>query len=128
MKLTSIRPEFVEFIPERLEAGIVYISIPYATATHKCACGCGEPVVTPIRPTDWSLTWDGETVTLYPSIGNWSLPCQSHYWIRENRIVWARSWSQWEIDAGRAADAGAKARRYGRSQKKRARIPAKSPP
>ncbi|MGN6800789.1 MAG: DUF6527 family protein [Ginsengibacter sp.] len=27
------------------------------------------------------------TTTFYPSIGNWSFDCQSHYWIRENMIV-----------------------------------------
>ena len=87
--------------------------MPYATVTHKCACGCGEIVVTPIRRTDWTLTWNGEEVTLNPFIGNWSLPCQSHYWIVENRIVWARRWSASEIDAGRAKDRYAKSRRYG---------------
>ena len=104
MKRKTIRPEFVEFIPDVVKEGIIYISIRYATATHKCACGCGEIVVTPIRPTDWILTWNGETVTLNPSIGNWSLPCQSHYWIIEDRIVWARKWSTWEISAGRRRD------------------------
>lgn len=111
----SIRPEFVTYIPDVVKEGVLYISIPYATATHKCACGCGEAVVTPISPTDWSLTWNGESVTLNPSIGNWSLPCQSHYWIVENRIVWARRWSPFEIRAGRVRDGRAKNRYYGKS-------------
>ena len=119
MRRKLIRPEFVEFIPDSVEDGILYISIPYATATHKCACGCGEIVVTPIRPTDWSLSWDGETVTLNPSIGNWSLPCRSHYWILENRIAWARKWSTSEIEAARAKDSRAKARYYNRLQRGR---------
>lgn len=113
MKIKVIRPKFVEFIPEMVEEGVLYISVPYATATHKCACGCGEIVVTPIKPTDWRLTWDGETVSLYPSIGNWSLPCQSHYWIEENKVRWARKWSNSEIEAGRAEDRETKAHYYG---------------
>lgn len=113
MKRKIIRPKFVDFIPEIVEEGVLYISVPYATATHKCACGCGEIVVTPIKPTDWMLTWNGEAVTLYPSIGNWSLPCQSHYWIEENKVRWARRWNALEIDAGRAKDRKAKARYYG---------------
>jgi hypothetical protein len=121
MKPISIRAEFVDYIPDILEDGVIYISIPYATATHKCACGCGQVVVTPIKPTDWSLTWNGETVSLNPSIGNWSLPCQSHYWILENRIVWARKWSPAEIAAGRARDFREKARVYSRTRKKPAR-------
>ena len=118
MKRRLIRPEFVEFIPERVEEGILYISIPYATATHKCACGCGEIVVTPIRPTDWRLTWNGEEVTLNPSIGNWSLPCRSHYWIFENRIIWAGKWKTSEIEAGRSKDRQAKIAYYRRLRRK----------
>ncbi|WP_417924835.1 DUF6527 family protein [Collimonas pratensis] len=30
------------------------------------------------RGDDWSLTYDGKTVSLDPSIGNWSLPCRAH--------------------------------------------------
>jgi hypothetical protein len=112
MKQNQIKPRFVEFVPEEVEEGILYISIPYATATHRCACGCGEMVVTPIRPTDWKLLWNGEAVTLKPSIGNWSFPCQSHYLIVENRIVWAGKLSAWKIEAGRAQDNLAKARYY----------------
>jgi len=112
MKRKSIRPEFVDIVPGSLEDGVLYISVPYATATHKCPCGCGEIVVTPIRPTDWTLTWNGETVTLDPSVGSWRLPCQSHYWIVENRIVWARKWTASEIAAGREKDRRAKARYY----------------
>jgi hypothetical protein len=112
MKRKSIRPEFVEFIPDEVEEGVLYISIPYATATHKCPCGCGEIVVTPIKPTDWNLMWNGETVTLNPSIGNWGFPCQSHYWIIENRIVWARRWDASEIEAGRAKNRREKSRYY----------------
>jgi hypothetical protein len=115
MKLTSIRHKFVKFIPDRIDEGVLYISVAYATATHRCACGCGEIVVTPIKPTDWSLAWNGESVSLYPSIGNWSLPCRSHYWIRESRIIWAGTWSRERIEAGRKADSRAKARFYPKS-------------
>ncbi len=102
---TFLNPEFVEFIPESPKEGTLYVSIRFATAVHTCACGCGQVVVTPIRPTDWSLTWNGETVTLYPSIGNWSFPCRSHYWIRESRVVWARRWSAKEIETERERQA-----------------------
>ncbi len=94
MRLTAITHEFIEFIPETLEDGTLYVSIPYATAAHKCCCGCGRKVVTPLTPTDWELRFDGKTVSLDPSIGNWALPCQSHYWIRRNRVIWARRWSK----------------------------------
>ena len=104
----TLKHEFVEFIPEDLEQGTLYISIRYKTGTHLCCCGCGNIVVTPISPTDWKLTFDGKTVSLHPSIGNWSFPCQSHYWIRNNRVEWAPKWSREQIERGRRHDGLAK--------------------
>jgi hypothetical protein len=112
MRHTTLTHKFVEYIPDELDDGTIYISIAYATAAHKCCCGCGEEVVTPLSPTDWKLTFDGGTVSLFPSIGNWSFACQSHYWIERNRVRWAPCWSREEIAAGRAFDAQAKERRY----------------
>jgi len=103
-RFQTIRHEFVEFIPEELDEGVLYISIPYATTQHKCACGCGSRVVLPLHPTHWKLTFDGETVSLSPSVGNWSFPCQSHYWIEHDRIRWAPKWSRQRIEAGRTKD------------------------
>ncbi len=104
MTQTFLRPQFVEFIPERLEDGILYVSQRYRTATHRCCCGCGEEVVTPLGPTDWSLQVTHGTVTLHPSIGNWSFRCRSHYWIRNGKVVWAGSMTKRQIEYGRALD------------------------
>jgi hypothetical protein len=98
-------PEFVDAIPGSLDEGRLYISIRYRTATHLCACGCGTKVVTPIKPPRWHVTYDGETVTLWPSIGRWQLPCRSHYWIRRNEVIWSRPWTETEIAEGRLLDA-----------------------
>lgn len=100
--------EFVEFIPEEIREGTVYVCIPFATVVHRCCCGCGYEVITPLSPTDWKLIFDGVTISLHPSIGNWGFPCQSHYWIRQNKVLWASRWSQDEIEDGRTADALAK--------------------
>lgn len=108
MKRFTMRHEFVEYIPDELEEGVLYVSVKYATAAHKCCSGCGFDVVTPITPTDWVVSFNGETVSLDPSIGNWSFPCRSHYYIRENRVIWARSWTEEEITAGRARDRASK--------------------
>ena len=107
-----LRHEFVEYIPTDIKEGTIYVSIPFATAAHKCCCGCGNEVVTPISPTDWKLTFDGESISLDPSIGNWNFDCQSHYWIRRNRVRWAPRWSQAEIEAGRAHDRMTKTRYF----------------
>jgi hypothetical protein len=99
-----IEHEFVEFIPDNLLENRLYISIPYASAAHSCFCGCGTRVVTPISPTGWELLFDGDTVSLRPSIGNWSFPCRSHYWIVRNRVIWARPMTAEEIEKGRRRD------------------------
>src|SRR5947207_15630379 len=101
MKQTVLTHEFVEYIPEVLQEATLYISIRFATAVHKCVCGCGSEVVTPLSPRDWKLIFDGETVSLDPSIGNWSFRWQSHYWIQRNRVVWARRWRKREIETAR---------------------------
>src|SRR5882724_1644809 len=103
-RVERIQPEFVEFIPSAPHSGVLYVSRKYQTATHLCCCGCGNKVVTPLKPGGWKLTTKGDTVTLYPSIGSWSLPCKSHYWVRANRIEWAPEWSQRQIDAARISD------------------------
>lgn len=111
-RVTVLTLEFVEYIPADTRAGVLYISIPFATATHRCCCGCGNVVVTPLTPTDWSVTYDGETVSLNPSIGNWSFPCRSHYWIERNRVRWAPSWTREQVERGRAQDRATKDRFY----------------
>lgn len=105
MRQTSLVHEFVDEIPTQLEEGRLYISIRYRTASHLCACGCGSKVVTPIKPAKWHLIFDGDTVSLWPSIGSWQLPCRSHYVIRRNRIVWAKPWTEARIRKGREEDA-----------------------
>lgn len=108
----TVAHEFVEFIPDVLELNTVYISIQYRVAIHLCVCGCGNKVVTPISPTAWKLTYDGEKVTLDPSIGNWSFPCQSHYWIRGSKIRWAPRWSAAEIAEARMSEQAAMSAYY----------------
>jgi hypothetical protein len=97
--------EFVDFIPEELINRTLYISIKYCTAVHKCCCGCGREVVTPLSPTAWELNFDGKSVSLYPSVGNWNLPCRSHYFITKNRVAWAPKWTDRQIEKGRAREA-----------------------
>lgn len=110
MRLSLIRPQFVEFIPRELEEGVLYISETYRTVSHKCACGCGEKVVTPLSPADWKLRKEGDLVTLHPSIGNWNYPCHSHYWIRRNRVQWAPPLTSREIARVQQRDFADKAR------------------
>ena len=109
---TKLEHRFVERIPRRLESGVLYVSVEYATAAHSCACGCGEEVMTPLTPTDWKLIFDGETVSLSPSVGNWQLACRSHYVIRRGQIIRAGNWTEHQVAAAQARGKAAKARYY----------------
>lgn len=110
--LRRLTHRFVQYLPETLEPGILYISLEYVTASHLCCCGCGKEVVTPLSPVSWRLTFDGETVSLWPSIGNWNLPCRSHYIIDGGRVVVARAWSDDQIAAESQRNLDAKASHY----------------
>jgi len=86
-KRVDITPEFVEFIPETkdMEENILYISEKYKTASHLCFCGCGEITVTPINKGSWNLKkQENGSVSLSPSVGNYHMPCNSHYIIYKN--------------------------------------------
>ena len=100
--LSAVRHEFVEHIPEQLADGVLYISVRFGTAVHRCACGCGEEVVTPLGPAEWQLTYDGRTVSLDPSIGNWGFACRSHYWIEKGQVRQAADFSTQEVELVRS--------------------------
>lgn len=110
MKIEVVKPRFVEFVPKVLEPGVLYISEKYRTASHLCACGCGDKVVTPFSPVEWRLRDEDGAVSLHPSIGNWNYACQSHYWIRRNRIVWSGSMTKSQIARVQARDRADKVR------------------
>lgn len=99
-----LQHKFVDFMPDDISSGILYISMVYGTAIHKCCCGCGKEVVTPFSPTDWKMTFDGDNVSLSPSIGNWSFKCQSHYFIRNGRVDWCQSWTDKQVSHNRKED------------------------
>lgn len=104
MRLCNVRHEYVEYIPELLEPGVLYISKRFRTASHLCCCGCGLKVVTPLNPAKWSLTDHGASVSLSPSIGNWGYPCRSHYLIIRSQVRWAGLLNQRQIAAVQRQD------------------------
>ena len=113
MRYRSLEHRLVKHFPEPLQQGILYVSMEYASVAHLCCCGCGEEVITPLTPTDWKLTFDGETISLWPSIGSWTLACRSHYVIDKSRVRVAERWSDAQIEAERNRDRRAKANQYG---------------
>ena len=94
----------VRYMPKELKAGILYVSEEFGAVAHLCACGCGAKIRTPLGPTQWELEETPDGPTLHPSIGNWQLPCRSHYWIRRGEVVWARCWTPDQVAAGRHAE------------------------
>jgi Family of unknown function (DUF6527) len=109
VKLGEVRPQFVPNIPEQLAEGVLYVCEPHRIAIHRCCCGCGEEVVTPLSRAEWQIVCKGSSVSLYPSIGNWNFRCRSHYWIRRNRVVWAPALSPERIALVQARDQADKA-------------------
>lgn len=105
-KLHEVIHRFVEHVPSPLEDGVVYVSIGFGTVIHKCCCGCGDKVVTPLTPVDWAVTYDGQSISLYPSIGRWDASCRSHYWIRSNRVLWSDQWSTGKVDTLKQRETG----------------------
>ena len=123
MRRSLLTHEFVDIIPSNPDAGVLYISIRYRTAVHQCPCGCGNKVVTPIKPARWQLCFDGDSVSLSPSVGSWQFPCRSHYWIQNNEIRWAEQWTKEEIEAGRERDSGELRSYYDDRTREQATIP-----
>ena len=105
-KQHRITHRFVEHVPSPLEDGVVYVSIEFGTIIHKCCCGCGDKVVTPLTPVDWTLIYDGQSISLQPSIGRWDAPCRSHYWIQKNCVIWSTEWSKDKVDALKRHETG----------------------
>ena len=116
MRTDRIDPEFIDSFPDVLEPGQLYISMKYATTAHLCASGCGNVVVLPLSPAEWKMYFDGEAISLTPSVGNWEYPCHAHYWIRGNKIHWAGAWTKKEIESGRDNDQRDLDRYFARSE------------
>lgn len=109
-QVDTLKAKFVDEIPDNLYPGVFYVSIEHTTMMHLCACGCGNEIVLPLAPQDWRFQYDGEEITVRPSIGNWSFPCRSHYFVERGRIDWAGNWTDEQIKANRHSDRQRKAR------------------
>jgi hypothetical protein len=103
-KMSRISLQRVHYMPKELKPGILYVSVEFDVAGHLCACGCGNKVMTPLGPTEWTFTDTARGPSLKPSIGNWQLPCRSHYWIDGGNIGWSGAWNPEEVEGGRRAE------------------------
>lgn len=115
----TLQHKFVDSIPDEVPFGWIFICIRYKTAVHQCVCGCGNEVITPLSPTDWKLIFDGQTISLSPSIGNWNFECRSHYWIVRNEIKLSGNWTDKQVKESREKDAIRKKRFFSRRNGKK---------
>lgn len=90
MGLSKFTLSVVRRIPEQLEYGVLYVCFECNVVVHLCACSCGEKVVLPISPSCWSIEYNGDAVSMKPSIGNFQFQCRSHYWINRNAVIWIK--------------------------------------
>ena len=100
----NLRPIFVEVMPpfDAIKGGELWISHKHRTVNLRCPCGCGELTVLTLHPSRWHVCFDGKSVSLKGPTGGsvWaSSGCGSHYFIRNNAVVWS-----YRIDPGRRAD------------------------
>ena len=85
---------------EKPEYGVLYVAeTEYQDeqfVQYSCPCGCGTVVFIPyykqsqqkeLYPS-WGFKETDGKVTLSPSILSSGFPCRSHYFIRDNRILW----------------------------------------
>jgi len=91
LRQVEIIPVFLsddEFMPkyETFDEREVYISERYKCTIHRCLCGCGERTVLPLDPVHgWVMTKnENGTISFTPSVGNYQMPCKSHYIITNN--------------------------------------------
>ena len=86
----------VEFIPEQLEEGKFYYSEKYQTASHLCACGCGQNFPVQIKQGEWNITTK-EPLTVTPSFQH-RIQCMAHYIITDgfaNIVNYPKPKSEW---------------------------------
>lgn len=100
-KQKSYTHEFVEFVPDELEQGVLYVAFKYKCVAHLCMCGCREKVVSRLSPERFRITFDGNHVSMFPSIGNSTFDCRSHYWLEDGEIYWYPPLSDGQIDRAR---------------------------
>lgn len=99
-KVDEIKPVLVLELPKSakdMKQGVLYLKQNKEDGTyesfHLCPCGCGEPVYLQYGGKGWDLKLNMEgdelkSVTINPSVGCFDFPCKSHYFIRDNKIIW----------------------------------------
>ena len=93
-----------DHFPSDPQDGNFYYSEEFRSSLHLCACGCKGRVVMPIKAAGWTLTRLASSFSISPSVGNRELVCRSHYFIRNGKVIWLKSMSNFEKVESRLDD------------------------
>jgi hypothetical protein len=105
MKIETVKPQYVDELPDELEEGFFYICEAFDLTAHKCCCGCGEDVFNKLNPAKWRLEKRSDgSISLFPSVGNWKYACSAHYWIKANQVIDAGPMNARTIEAVQEQD------------------------
>lgn len=98
LRIHELETVHLETMPDNgmMDYGKIYVSLKFELAIHLCACGwCTRQTVTPfyneafpVGNRGWQYSETDGKVTLAPSIGNWNMPCKSHYYVRNGKVEW----------------------------------------
>ena len=107
MMTTHYTPEFVESFPTPLDAwGLLHLPrVQHLRPPVRLRLW--QRGRHPTLPAQWSFTYDGDSISVRPSVGNWSFACKSHYVINKGHVRWARGFFSDEIARNRARDRAA---------------------
>ena len=79
-------------LPRRLGNSLFVVGSPPKWAVLRCPCGCGERIDVNLMKSKaprWTLELEQDGASLNPSLWMPADKCESHFWIRRNRICWA---------------------------------------
>lgn len=76
--------EKVYYMPniKDMKENVIYISDEFKVSGHKCMCGCGSLTIMPLGNNEWNYEIKNNKLTMWPSVGNYQMPCKSHYIIQ----------------------------------------------
>ncbi len=80
-------------VPDRVEKTIYVVGATPKWVIFDCPCNKNHRLKVPLMKSvspHWRLTRHGKTVSLSPSLSVADGPCDSHFWLRQNRVEWAR--------------------------------------
>ena len=84
----------VDDIPDQIAPGTLYLigeDNDYWAVSMRCPCGCGDTITLNLigpHPV-WKIkTKQRGKLSLYPSVHRLT-GCRSHYWVRNNALIWA---------------------------------------